>query len=119
MEPLKKDTLNKFPITQNKACTLTYAQTVKTPIPPKGAINIPPNIVFPKYIPYDIAHILSQIKFIMPIFEFLMIPEHRKMAFEYLGFKEKMITQGKNVNGVDVPPIIIEMEVPQALKEFK
>ncbi|KAH9321958.1 hypothetical protein KI387_016597, partial [Taxus chinensis] len=61
---------------------------------------------------------MSQIKFSVPIFEFLRIPEHRKRAFEYLGLKEDVITQIKNVNSMDVPPISVELEVPKALEDL-
>ncbi|KAH9316058.1 hypothetical protein KI387_024685, partial [Taxus chinensis] len=44
------------------------------------------------------------------------IPEHKKRAFEYLGLKEEKVTQGKNVNNVEVPPAITELEKPQALE---
>ncbi|KAH9322899.1 hypothetical protein KI387_017538, partial [Taxus chinensis] len=46
------------------------------------------------------------------------ILEHKKRAFKYLGLKEENVTQGKNVNNVEVPPTIAELEKPQALEEL-
>ncbi|KAH9303755.1 hypothetical protein KI387_008159, partial [Taxus chinensis] len=46
------------------------------------------------------------------------IPKHWKRAFEYLGFKEEKTTQGKSVNNMEIPPIITELEIPQALEEL-
>ncbi|KAH9312475.1 hypothetical protein KI387_027510, partial [Taxus chinensis] len=46
------------------------------------------------------------------------IREHRKRPLEYLGFKEENITQGKSVNNIEVPPIIVESKIPQALEEL-
>ncbi|KAH9311177.1 hypothetical protein KI387_026212, partial [Taxus chinensis] len=46
------------------------------------------------------------------------IPEHKKRAFEYLGLKEENISLGRNVNIVENPLIIKELETPPALEEL-
>lgn len=35
-----------------------------------------------------------------------------------MGFKEEKITQGKSVNNVEIPPIFVELEIPQVLEEL-
>ncbi|KAH9324897.1 hypothetical protein KI387_005075, partial [Taxus chinensis] len=92
--------------------------TVKTPILSKEVVNIPPNNVLPKYIPCDIAQILSQIKVIVPIVELIRIPKHRNRAFEYLGFKEEKTTKEKGVNNMEIPLVIVKLEIPKALEEL-
>ncbi|KAH9308246.1 hypothetical protein KI387_036157, partial [Taxus chinensis] len=46
------------------------------------------------------------------------IPKNRKRSFKYLGFKEELIPPSKNVNSVDTPPFIAELEVTKALEEL-
>ncbi|KAH9306594.1 hypothetical protein KI387_010998, partial [Taxus chinensis] len=45
------------------------------------------------------------------------IPEHKKRAFEYLGFKGEEIIQGRDVNKVETPLTVAELEKPQVLEE--
>ncbi|KAH9294171.1 hypothetical protein KI387_040623, partial [Taxus chinensis] len=114
----KKDTSGKGLVVSSGTCVPPYAQTVKNPVPSNEFVNLPPNAALPKYVPYDIAQMLSQIKIFVPIVELLRIPEHRNRAFKYLGFKEEKVTQGRNVNNVETPPTISELKKPQVLEEL-
>lgn len=102
----------------NKIHTSPHSQTVKNPVLSDEFVSLPSNVSFPKYSPYDIAQVLSQIKFSAQIIEFLRIPEHKKMAFEYLGLKEEKSNPCRNVNIRETPPIIEELETPPALEEL-
>ncbi|KAH9297479.1 hypothetical protein KI387_029161, partial [Taxus chinensis] len=46
------------------------------------------------------------------------IPEHKKRAFEYLGCKEEGILRGRDVNKVEIPLTVAELENPQVLEEL-
>ncbi|KAH9295238.1 hypothetical protein KI387_038826 [Taxus chinensis] len=113
-ETPRKDASGKGLVVSSRTCVPPHAQTVKNPVPSDEFVNLPPNTALPKYVPCDIAQILSQIKISVPIVELLRIPEHRSRAFKYLGFREEKVTQGRNV---ETPPTISELKKPQVLEE--
>ncbi|KAH9330978.1 hypothetical protein KI387_003086, partial [Taxus chinensis] len=83
-ETPKKDTSGKSLVSPNRTGIPVHAQTMKNPLLSYEFLSLPQNVTLPKYVPYDIAQVLSQIKIFVPIVELLRIPEHKKRAFEYL-----------------------------------
>ncbi|KAH9303258.1 hypothetical protein KI387_014841, partial [Taxus chinensis] len=116
-ESPKKDTYAKC-LVPNKNYTPPHAQTVKNPISFGAFFNLPYNVALPKYFPYDIAQFLSEIKVSVPIIDLLRIPKHKKRALEYFGFKKEKSTQGRNVNIIETPTTIADLENPPALEEL-
>ncbi|KAH9307063.1 hypothetical protein KI387_011467, partial [Taxus chinensis] len=116
-ETPKKDTSGKGLVSPNRTGIPAHAQTMKNPLLLDEFVGLPPNAALPKYVPYDIAQVLSQIKIYVPIVKILRIPKHMKRAFEYLGLKEEKIAQGRNIYKVDTPTIS-ELEKPQVLEEL-
>ncbi|KAH9291178.1 hypothetical protein KI387_043631, partial [Taxus chinensis] len=117
-ETPKKNASGRELVSPRKTCVPPHAQTEKNPIPSDEFSNLSPSAALPKFVPYDIAQVLSQIKIPVPIVELLRIPEHKKRAFEYLGFKEEEIIQGRDVNKVEIPLTVTELEKPQVLEEL-
>lgn len=87
-------------------------------MPSDECVNLSPNVALPRYVPYDISQVLSQINIYVPIVELLRIPEHKKREFEYLGMKEENTTLGRSVNNFKTRPTIVEVKKPQVLEEL-